>query len=44
MIEVAATLLFKQPNESTHEVLPHTVVVPCRLVLLATSRFESWKQ
>lgn len=41
MIEVAATLLFEQLNESTHKVLPHTVVVPCRLVVRATSRSES---
>ena len=41
MIEVAATLLFEQLNESAHKVLPHTVVVPCRLVVRATSRSES---
>ena len=41
MIEVAATLLFEQPNKSAHKVLPHTVVLPCRLVVRATSRSES---
>ena len=41
MIEVAATLLLEQLIESAHKVLPHTVVVPCRLVVRATSRSES---
>jgi DNA-binding LacI/PurR family transcriptional regulator len=41
MIEAAATLLLEQLDESDNKVSPRTVVVPCRLVVRASSRAES---
>ena len=40
MIEAAATLLLEQLNEGDNRVPPHTVVVPCRLEVRASSRAE----